>query len=185
MSRLRLKTEKILEWWDEDSSRMGNLIEKGRFVLVTVRPYSSNISSVTDLILTNFKISSLGPSFTDVDRLSDICQVNIWPGITCSYQQYLRFHCTNFDQPLSCYWPNCDQTLNPIFGSELNIVCYSLHTQVMDPVSGWCQIRPYSSDTWKFLQAAFKSAFFLLSATVEEESLQRILGIKYYVTLGK
>ena len=165
------------------------LIKTGKFdweLVTIVCPYSSNISSVTDLILTKLQNQLSGTIFhRDVNHLSDICQVNIWPGITCSYQQYLRFHCTNFDQPLSCYWPNCDQTLNPIFGSELNIVCYSLHTQVMDPVSGWCQIRPYSSDTWKFLQAAFKSAFFLLSATVEEQSLQRILGIKYYVTLGK
>ena len=47
----------------------------------------------------------------------------------------------------------------------------------MDPVSGWCEIRPYNEDTWKFLQAAYKCAFFLLSATVEEEGLKRILGI--------
>ena len=48
--------------------------------------------------------------------------------------------------------------------------------KVMDPVSGWCEIRPYDSDIWKFLQAAYKCVFFLLSATVDEDSLKRILG---------
>ena len=46
----------------------------------------------------------------------------------------------------------------------------------MDPVSGWAEIRPYNADTWKFLRAAFKSPLFLLSATMEEGSLDRILG---------
>ena len=48
--------------------------------------------------------------------------------------------------------------------------------QVMDPISGWAAIRPYRSETWKFLRAAFKCPFFLLSATMEETSLSRILG---------
>ena len=48
--------------------------------------------------------------------------------------------------------------------------------QVLDPVSGWCEIRPYDSDAWKFLTAAFKCNFLLLSATIDEESLCRILG---------
>ena len=51
--------------------------------------------------------------------------------------------------------------------------------QVMDPVSGWCEIRPYCSATWKFIRASFKCPFFLLSATMEESSLQRVLGAKY------
>ena len=55
----------------------------------------------------------------------------------------------------------------------------------MDPVSGWCEIRPYNEDTWKFLQAAYKCAFFLLSATVEEEGLKRILGIKVSIAIEK
>jgi hypothetical protein len=46
----------------------------------------------------------------------------------------------------------------------------------MDPVSGWAEIRPYRSETWKFLRAAFKCPLFLLSATMEERSLERILG---------
>ena len=47
----------------------------------------------------------------------------------------------------------------------------------MDPQGGWAEIRPYNADTWKFLRAAFKCTFFLLSATVDERSLERILGI--------
>ena len=48
----------------------------------------------------------------------------------------------------------------------------------MDPKSGWCEIRPYNSEAWKFLRAAFKCVYLLLSATMEEQSLQRILGTK-------
>ena len=48
--------------------------------------------------------------------------------------------------------------------------------QVMDPVSGWCEIRPYCSATWKFVRASFKCPYLLLSATMEEQSLQRVLG---------
>ena len=51
----------------------------------------------------------------------------------------------------------------------------------MDPLSGWAEIRPYNADTWKFLRAAFKCCFFLLSATVEESSLERILGNRILV----
>ena len=48
--------------------------------------------------------------------------------------------------------------------------------KVLDPIGGWCEIRPYCSDTWKFLCASYKCPFFLLSATMEEDSLNRILG---------
>ena len=54
--------------------------------------------------------------------------------------------------------------------------------QVMDPSGGWCEIRPYCSATWKFICASFKCPFFLLSATMEEQSLKRILG-KFIITL--
>ena len=50
----------------------------------------------------------------------------------------------------------------------------------MDPISGWAEIRPYCSETWKFLRAAFKCPVFLLSATMEESSLERILGYFSY-----
>jgi hypothetical protein len=49
-------------------------------------------------------------------------------------------------------------------------------SQVMDPVSGWCEIRPYCMQTWKFVRATFKCPLLLLSATMEESSLQRVLG---------
>ena len=48
--------------------------------------------------------------------------------------------------------------------------------QVMDPVSGWCEIRPYCMETWKFVRASYRCPFMLLSATMEEQSLQRVLG---------
>ena len=47
----------------------------------------------------------------------------------------------------------------------------------MDPKSGWCEIRPYNSEVWGFLSATFKAAYLLLSATMEEDSLKRILGM--------
>ena len=50
----------------------------------------------------------------------------------------------------------------------------------MDPVSGWAEIRAYCSATWKYLRAAFKCPLFLLSATMEEASLERILGTAIY-----
>ena len=49
--------------------------------------------------------------------------------------------------------------------------------QVADPEGGWCEIRPYSPQTWKFLRASYKCPFMLLSATMEEDSLDRILGM--------
>ena len=48
--------------------------------------------------------------------------------------------------------------------------------QVIEPMSGWCQIRPYESDVWKFLRATFRCPYLMLSGTMEESSLQRILG---------
>ena len=52
--------------------------------------------------------------------------------------------------------------------------------KVMDPVSGWAEIRPYCATTWKFLRAAFRCPLLLLSATMEDNSLSRILGKIYY-----
>ena len=52
----------------------------------------------------------------------------------------------------------------------------NVYQQVLDPISGWCEIRPYNEDVWRFLRAAFKCSFFLLSATVDNDSLDRILG---------
>ena len=43
-------------------------------------------------------------------------------------------------------------------------------------MSGWCEIRPYNSEVWRFLVAAYKSKFLLLSVTIDENSLARILG---------
>ena len=51
------------------------------------------------------------------------------------------------------------------------------YLKVADPKSGWCEIRPYNSQTWKFLRATYKCPFMLLSATMEENSLERVLGM--------
>ena len=52
----------------------------------------------------NFKCRFLGTFRTDPDSHSDICHGNICPGDICPYQEYL-----------SCYWPDFDQTLKVSF----------------------------------------------------------------------
>ena len=46
--------------------------------------------------------------------------------------------------------------------------------QVIDPLTGWTQFRPYTEETWAYLRARFKCPFLLLSATMDEGSLCRI-----------
>ena len=46
----------------------------------------------------------------------------------------------------------------------------------MDPLTGWVQIRPYNQETWSYIRARFRCPVLLLSATMEEKSLQRIAG---------
>ena len=48
----------------------------------------------------NFKSRFLGQSWTDSNYHGAICPANICPGDICPYQEYL-----------SCYWPDFDQTL--------------------------------------------------------------------------
>ena len=59
-----------------------------------------NISVVTDPILTKLWSRILGPSWTDSSCHGNICPGNKCPGNICPYQNYL-----------SCYWPDFDQTL--------------------------------------------------------------------------
>ena len=51
-----------------------------------------------------------------------------------------------------------------------------LSPQVLDPQTGWVQIRPYNQETWSFIRARFRCPVLLMSATMEEKSLQRISG---------
>merc|ERR1711954_206802 len=71
-----------------------------------------SISAISQLLLarfrSNFKQRVLGTYTTDYNCHHDICPDNICPGDICPYQQYL-----------SCYWPDLDQTLNK--GSWENI----------------------------------------------------------------
>ena len=48
--------------------------------------------------------------------------------------------------------------------------------QVMDPETGWVQIRPYNKETWSYIRARFKCPVLMMSATMEESSLNRIAG---------
>ena len=41
-------------------------------------------------------------------------------------------------------------------------------------MTGWTDFRPYTEDTWSYLRARFKCPFLLMSATMDESSLNRI-----------
>ena len=64
-----------------------------------------SISAISQLLLaqfgSNFKQRVLGTYTTDYKCHHNICPGNICPCDICPYQQYL-----------SCYWPNFDQTLS-------------------------------------------------------------------------
>ena len=87
--------------WDylELISTVAVTFVEATFVLATL-----SISEISQLLLTrlwlNFKGRFLGLSWTDFNYCSNICPGNICPGNICPYQEYL-----------SCYWPNFDQTL--------------------------------------------------------------------------
>ena len=51
-----------------------------------------------------------------------------------------------------------------------------VHCQVMDSENGWTTFRPYVPLTWNYLRANFRTPFLLSSATMEEDSLERISG---------
>ena len=66
--------------------------------------HRNSMSVISQLLLTrfwrNFKRRFMGLSWTDFNCHSNICPGNICPGDICPYQEYL-----------SCYWPDFDQTL--------------------------------------------------------------------------
>merc|ERR1712115_479200 len=82
---------------------------------------------ISQLLLTqfgpNFKHRVLGTSRTDSNCHHDIFPDNICPGDICPYQQYL-----------SCYWPDLDQTLNK---------------------GSWEHIQQITTVTMTFVQATF------------------------------
>ena len=71
------------------------------------KPHPTPPPAISQLLLaqfwSNFKGRFLGPSWTDSNCHVDICPGNIWLGDICPYQEYL-----------SCYWPNSDQTFWPL-----------------------------------------------------------------------
>ena len=68
-------------------------------------PHTNSISAISQLLLTrfwwNFKGRFLWTFRTDSNCQGDICLRNICPRNICPYQEYL-----------SCYWPDFDETLN-------------------------------------------------------------------------
>ena len=75
--------------------------------------HTNSMSLISQLLLTrfwpNFKDRFLGLSWTDSNCHSDICPGNICQGDICPYQEYL-----------SCYWPDFDQSLKVVFWDHLN-----------------------------------------------------------------
>ena len=75
----------------------------------------SNISAVTDPILTKFQ----GPSLTDTNCHGEICPGNICNGNICKYQEYLSCYWTNFDQNFGGRNFYTKKLLNPnFFGAQ-------------------------------------------------------------------
>ena len=66
----------------------------------------------SQLLLTHFwrkfRCRLLGTSRTDSNCHGDNCPGNIYPGDICPYQEYL-----------SCYWPNFNETLNVVLWEHL------------------------------------------------------------------
>lgn len=62
---------------------------------------------------------------------------------------------------------------------------------MVNPLSGWLNIRPFDDqNTWMFLRAVFDAPFLLVSATLGEQDLQevcKVLGLnrKDLVTIWK
>ena len=85
------------------------------------------ISAISQLLLdrfgSNFRQRVLGTFTTDYNCHHDICPCNICPGDICPYQQYL-----------SCYWPDLDQTLSK---------------------GSWEHIQQITTVTTTFVQATF------------------------------
>ena len=71
-----------------------------------------------------------------------------------------------------------EEYLPPMYFAESKNSTY----QVVDPESGWCSIRPYDSDVWKYLRASFWCPYLLLSGTMEEKSFTRILSKLFYTS---
>ena len=116
--------------WDylELISTVAVTFVEATFVLATL-----SISEISQLLLTrlwlNFKGRFLGLSWTDFNYCSNICPGNICPGNICPYQEHL-----------SCYWPNFDQTLK---------------------VGAWDYIELISTVTVTFVEATFVLATFV------------------------
>ena len=77
--------------------------------------HTNSISAISQLLLaqfwSNFKGRFLGPSWTDSNCHVDICPGNNCPGDICPYQEYL-----------SCYWPDSDQTLKVDSWDQLELI---------------------------------------------------------------
>ena len=101
-----------------------------------------SISAISQLLLarfgSNFKQRVLETYTTDYNCHHDICTGNICPGDICPYQQYL-----------SRYWPDLDQTLNNGSWKHIQQITTVTTTfvQATFVVGTFVHISNYSADT--------------------------------------
>ena len=89
-----------------------------------------SISGISKLLLTriwpNFKGMFLGPFWTDSNCHNDICPGNICPGNKCHSDICPRNICPcdicPYQEYLSCYWPDFDQTLKVDSWDNLELI---------------------------------------------------------------
>ena len=100
------------------------------------------MSAISQLLLTwfwpNFKSRFQGPFWTDSNCHDDICPGNNCPGNICPYQNYL-----------SCYWPDFDQTLKVDSWENLEVIPTVMVTfvQAIFVLATFVHIRNISADT--------------------------------------
>ena len=121
-----------------------------------------SISGISQLLLVWFwpKIKSrfLELFLTFTNCHSDICQGNVCPGDICPYQEYI-----------SCYWPNFDQTFLAQFFESLNFLAQNFvspkffeHNNFLDQncFGDICPYQDYLSCYWPDFFETFWVKFF-------------------------
>ena len=132
---------------------------------------TNSMSAISQLLLArfwpNYEDRSLGPPWTDFN-----CNGNICPGDICPYQEYL-----------SCYWPDFDQTLKSRFlgPSWTNFFChgYICPGNISHRKTSWNPrgLKKTLKPRWLYNVAHYFQIFvnhFLCYTETNEQSYQRV-----------
>ena len=144
----------------------------------------NSMSAISQLLQarfgSNFKQSVMGTNTTDYNCHHDIWQGNICPGDICSYQQYL-----------SCYWPDLDQTLNKVFWEHTQqittvtttfVQATFAHISNISAVSGPVLDQTLNKGSWEHIQQitfatlTFVQAKFVLGTFVHISNISAVTG---------